>query len=53
MTSDVFKYKNYLTVEAQLYFDDLVARGFDPDLALAIIELEMDEEDIYLLPEDE
>ena len=46
---DVFKYKNYLTVEAQLYFDELVALGFDPDLAISIIELEMDEKDIYNL----
>ena len=51
MQPEVFKYKNYLTVDAQLMFDQLVAHGFDPDLALAMIEAQWDENDIYFIPE--
>lgn len=47
---DVLKYKNYLTIEAQLYFDELVAMGFDPELAITIIEQEMGEDAVYEIP---
>lgn len=42
----------YLTPKARTYFDLLAARGWDPDMAISLLEATLDEREIYVIPDD-
>lgn len=43
----------YLTPKARTYLDLLAAKGWDPDMAMALVEATMDEREVYVNPDAE